>query len=263
MVTHNHSDHNVDLRAIDDLRYELYKRRKKNHHRIIGPYLLMWDRDSDEKVKLQVVEEPEHRFDPIIFDIGLCEPTHTFRQRHGLPFGVKYFRVVHDKDSIRDPVGFKVVLKKGRKNALTVGFTGDTEYFDDLGKYLSGCDILIGHISQPDKAELGNPERRKVNHLGYNGLVELIKVAKPKLTLVGEFWAGLGDVRIDLIQCLRLRTGRTEIFPAGIGLNVHLPKLEIECTNCKRTVPFAKARVGPPTEQFGNLSYLCEHCCLD
>ncbi len=262
LVTHNHTDHNADVRAIDDLRYELYKRRKKNPHREIGPYLLMWDKDSGGKIKLPV-EQPEHRFHPITFDVGRCGPTHTIRQQHGLPFGVKYFPVRHDKDIIEDPVGFKVVLKKDRRNVLTLGFTGDTEYFDDLGKHLTGCDILIGHISQPDASELQDRKERKKNHLGYNGLVELIKVAKPKLTLVGEFWAGIGDIRIDLVQCLRERTGRKEILPAGIGLNVLLPKLEIECTNCKEAVPLGKLRVGPPTEQFGNLSYLCERCCLN
>lgn len=79
---------------------------------------------------------------------------------------------------------------------------------------------------------------------------------------MGEFWAGMGDVRIDLVQCLRKRTGREAIFPAGIGLNMVLPGLEIECTNCKKAIPFADIRVGPPTEQFGTLSYLCENCCL-
>ncbi|MCK4785749.1 MAG: tetratricopeptide repeat protein, partial [Desulfobacteraceae bacterium] len=262
LVSHNHTDHNADVRAIDDLRYELYKRRNKNPHGEIEPYLLMWDKDSEKKIKLQV-EQPEHRFHPITFEVGLCEPTHTFRRQHGLPFGVKYFPVQHNKGIIEDPVAFKVMFKDGRKNALTIGFTGDTEYFDELGKYLSGCDILIGHISQPDKVEFTDTKKHKKNHLGYNGLVELIKVAKPKLTLVGEFWAGIGDVRIDLVQCLRERTGRKEILPAGIGLNVLLPSLDYACTNCKKAVPFANVHVGPPTQQFGNLSYLCRHCYLD
>ena len=74
--------------------------------------------------------------------------------------------------------------------------------------------------------------------------------------------AGIGDVRIDLVQCLRERTERKEIFPSGIGLNMHLSELEIECNNCKKTIPFADVSVGPPTEHFGNLSYRCEHCCL-
>jgi len=262
LITHNHTDHNADIRAIDDLRYELYKRRNKDPYKKIEPYLLMWDKDSDGKIKLQA-EEPEHRHHSIIFDVGLCgSKTRTIRQQQGLPFGVKYFSVQHDKDIIGDPVGFKVILKDGTKNALTIGFTGDTTYFDELGKHLSGCDILVGHISQPDKAEFTNPKHYKENHLGYNGLVELIKVAKPTLTLVGEFWAGIGDIRIDLVQCLRERTNRKEILPAGIGLNMLLPRLEIECTNCKKAISFADVRVGPPTEQFGELSYLCEHCCL-
>ena len=261
LVTHNHTDHNADVRAIDDLRYELYKRRERDPHGKIDPYLLMWDKDSGDKIKLQV-EKPEHRHHPITFDIGRCSPMHTIRQQRGLPFGVKYFAVRHDKGNIEDPVGFKLVLKDGTKNALTIGFTGDTEYFDDLGKHLGKCDILIGHISQPKAKELTDVKHRNKNHLGYNGLVELIKAAKPKLTLVGEFWAGLGDIRIDLVQCLRKQTKCEEIFPAGLGLHMVLPGLEIECTNCGKAIAFADIRVGPPTEQFGNLSYLCEDCCL-
>ncbi|HEG43211.1 MAG TPA: tetratricopeptide repeat protein [Phycisphaerales bacterium] len=262
LITHNHTDHTADLRSIDDLRYELYFRRNKDPHRKIKPYLLMWDEDSNEKIKLPI-PKAAHRFSPIIFTVGLCDPTCTIKKKHDLPFHVKYFPVEHGEGIINNPVGFKVVLKDGNKNALTIGFTGDTEYFEGLGKHLSGCDILIGHISQPERAEFTDTKHRKKNHLGYNGLVELIKAAKPKLTLVGEFWGGIGDYRIDLVQCLRERTGCNEILPAGIGLNVRLPSLEVECTNCGLAISCVKPHVGPPTEQFGNLSYLCDRCYLD
>jgi hypothetical protein len=120
----------------------------------------------------------------------------------------------------------------------------------------------VAHISQPSTKELLNPTARKKNHLGYRGLIELVRKSKPKATLVSEFWAGLTDVRIDLVRAIRERTKNKAILPAGIGMHVHLPGLEVECTQCAKKVPFEKVRVAPPANRFGNLSYLCPSCML-
>jgi ribonuclease BN (tRNA processing enzyme) len=258
LVSHNHSDHNADLKSIDDLRYELYKRLYKKEG--MEPYLLIWDADTQGSLKFAVAE-PKHHFEPISFDLGRCAPCDEIKPRHGLPFTVEYFPVKHG-DDVSKAIGFMLHLDGNDSKGLILGYTGDTEFFDELADHLAGCDLLVAHISQPSLEELSDPAARKRNHLGYRGLIELVKKCKPKATLVSEFWAGLTDVRIDLVQAIRERTGNKAILPAGIGMHVHLPGLEVECTQCAVKVPFAKVRVAPPANRFGNLSYLCPSCML-
>lgn len=260
LVSHNHSDHNADLKSIDDLRYELYKRRKQDPHGGISRYVIIWDADSQATVKFSA-EEPDHHYSPIIFNVGLCDPTDTISHPRRLPFSVTYFRAKHDHD-LNSAVGFKLTLEAKKGDVLTLGFTGDTEFFPELPKHLEGCDILLAHISQPETDEFDDPKTRKKNHLGYRGLAELIRLSKPKLTLVGEFWAGLADLRIDIVQGLR-RVAETEaILPAGIGMHLNLLEMEIECTECGTKTQFANVRVAPPVDSFGDLSYLCPNCIL-
>jgi tetratricopeptide (TPR) repeat protein len=253
IVTHNHSDHNDDLRSIDDLRYELYKREKAK------PYILFLDEDTRTHIKFQAEKPAHHK--QIHFDIGRCNPFDIIKSQKGMPFTIEYFPVRHAKE-VPNAIGFKLHLQTDGKNSLTVGFTGDCEFNNNLAKNLNGCDLLIAHISQPEVSELKTPTIRKKNHLGYRGLSKLITKAKPKFVIVSEFWAGLADIRIDLVQGLRDLTGLSRILPGGIGLHLTLPDMKVECTKCGSKIPFDDVRVSPPANPFGNLSYLCSRCVL-
>jgi len=101
-------------------------------------------------------------------------------------------------------------------------------------------------------------ERKK--HLGLNGVAKLIKETSPKLTLIGEFWAGLADIRIELVQALRSRTGNNNILPTGLGFHLHLPSLQVECTNCRKRIPHDSIKIAPAATAFGPLGYLCGSC---
>jgi len=260
LVSHNHSDHNADVKSIDDLMYELYMRRRDDKFGGIKPYGIFWDDDTHRSVKFSM-KKPAHHKRPIRFDLGRCNPTDTIGRRHGLPFTVEYFKTRHGSDA-ENAVGFKLHLRIPGGNDFRFGFTGDTEFFSGLAKYLAGCDLLLAHISQPTEEELRNPSKRKKHHLGYRGLAALIEASKPRLTIVSEFWAGIADLRIDLVCALRKLTGNLNILPAGIGMHVHLPEMEIECTECTKRIPFNQVRVSPPAEPFGRLAYLCSQCLL-
>ena len=57
-------------------------------------------------------------------------------------------------------------------------------------------------------------EKKQDSHLGYRGVEKLIKGCnpRPKLVLIGEFWAGLADLRMDIAHgsdgCARLTQSR-------------------------------------------------------
>lgn len=260
IVSHNHSDHNADLKSIDDLRYELFKRQGHGGGATLGPYVLIWDLDTRDSTKPEV-EEPEHHFTPIVFNVGSCNPCAKIDSPHGLPFAVEYFRVKHGP-STPNAVGFRLRLEKTDGSEFIIGYTGDTEFFSDLPDRLSGCDLLLAHISQPETRELSDPNARKKNHLGYRGLAELIRLSSPRAAVVSEFWAGRADLRIDLTQGLRMLTGTSAILPGAIGMHIALPDMLVECTQCGTRVPFTDVRVSPPADSFAPLAYLCKDCVI-
>jgi tetratricopeptide (TPR) repeat protein/ribonuclease BN (tRNA processing enzyme) len=264
LVSHNHSDHNYDLRSLDDLRYELHKRWKTLNPvaNDLKNYVVVVDEDT---VKGFAPGPDPSRFRQLeTFDIKksvrkkwLCRPV-------DIPMTVEHFPVEHG-DDVSHAVGMRLVLhSETAEPDFVVGYTGDTEYFDVLSNHLQGCHVLIAHISMPDVEELGADlsatTHSKKRHLGLNGTAKVITEAMPKLTLVGEFWAGRADIRIELIQALRRRTGNNAILPAGIGFHLHLPSLEVECTNCQKKVPHDKIKIAPAATPFGPLGYLCSNC---
>lgn len=262
LISHNHSDHNYDLRSLDDLRYELHSRWKTLNPEGIDlkNYIVVIDEDTfkgfdPDKSPFRVLKT---------FDIKSSVRQKWLVRPEDIPMTVEHFPVEHG-DDVSHAVGMRLLLHPDREgNDIVVGYTGDTEYFDVLSKHLQGCDVLIAHISMPDGEELGDDQKAadhfKKRHLGLNGTAKLIAETNPKLTLIGEFWAGRADIRIELIQALRKRTGRDSILPTGLGFHLSLPTLEVECTNCQKKVPHDQIKIAPAATPFGPLGYLCSNC---
>jgi len=182
--------------------------------------------------------------------------------RHALPFHIEHFPVNHSKD-VPGAQGFRIVLEnEDGTSAIVIGYTGDTTYSVELARYLADVDVLLAHVSQPDPSELIDVEFFKDDHLGYNGVTELVRELKPKLTLVGEFWAGLDDLRLEIVGGIRSRTGIPSVIPACLGLRLNLTDLTIRCTKCANGCRVESIKVTPPTSPFGDLGYLCPDCVL-
>jgi tetratricopeptide (TPR) repeat protein/ribonuclease BN (tRNA processing enzyme) len=261
IVSHNHPDHNSDVKDIDDLRYELFKRLSKPTKLDCQPYVLLWDQDTDGATKFGF-EKPKHQHEPVILPSGFPQAINLLDHPAKIPVRVTPFKVNHGSD-VSHAMGMVVeLLDKNGKSAVRIGYTADTAYFEDLHKHLAGCDILIAHISQPSIEELQDASKFKEVHLGYRGTARLLKECQPKLALIGEFWAGFTDLRISLVKGLRQRSGVQAVLPAGLAMHLRLPSLEIECTECKKPTPFPEIKVAPPTDNFGSLAYLCPGCMI-
>lgn len=262
-VSHNHSDHNFDLKALDDLRYELFSRLRARGQKTM-PYVLVWDRDTDGATKF-TSDTADHRYEPVPLTSALRHPIDLLTEHERkLPLRIIPFKVQHEtKGDVPHAMGMVVELldKKG-KPAVRIGYTADTAYFEDLHQHLTGCDILIAHISQPSIEELQDVTKLKEVHLGYRGTARLLKECQPRLALIGEFWAGFTDLRISLVKGIRQRSGLDAVLPAGLAMHLRLPSLDIECTECKKRTPFANIKVAPPTDNFGSLAYLCPGCMI-
>lgn len=261
VVSHNHPDHNSEVKDIDDLRYELFKRLAATGKSGSQPYLLLCDQDTNGVTNFGI-EKPKHHYETVILPCGFPQPINLQKHAATIPLQITPFKVNHGSD-VPHAMGMVLELldKKG-KPVFRIGYTADTAYYDELHKHLTNCDILIAHISQPTIEELQDASKLKDVHLGYRGTARLLKECKPKLALIGEFWAGFTDLRISLVKGLRQRSGVTAIFPAGLAMHLKLPSLEIECTECKKPAPFSEIKVAPPTENFGSLAYLCPSCMI-
>ncbi|HUU17587.1 MAG TPA: MBL fold metallo-hydrolase [Sedimentisphaerales bacterium] len=264
LVSHNHPDHTHDLKSIDDVKYEMWANSKKKPK----PYSLVLDNDTDRSTEEWTREPKGFRKPPIRVDANRQDKVDLYKEA-GLPFNVDSFKVEHTKD-VPNAVGYRVSCMKEQKPILTVGFSCDTKYFPELcnDDELGGCDILVAHMSQPEIPELKDPVNAKFKeeHLGYRGTIELIKRCKPKLTIISEFWAGLADARILLLQGLRNRCKTNNILPGGVGLLVKVTcepmSFQILCTNCKKWTQHEKIKIGSSSVSFGPLNYLCLDCCL-
>jgi tetratricopeptide (TPR) repeat protein/ribonuclease BN (tRNA processing enzyme) len=263
VVSHDHTDHNADLRAIEDVFYEM-SRRASQEETTAGDrnwhYYLICDERTKGKDYLQF--PARHRtileMNQKNFKDGVEELTINLRDR-GLPFVIHYFKAVHGLPAY----SFRIdCLSANGMVGAKIGFTCDTQHFEGLGGRLEGCNILVAHVSQPTLAELLKSDKPKEKHLGYRGVAKLIKECNPDLTVLGEFWAGFADMRIDITKGLKRICGDAAIVPSSVGLFI-TPKdnsPEIECSNCRKWRSASSMYVGAANQEYGPLAYLCPLC---
>ena len=82
----------------------------------------------------------------------------------------------HEDDS---GVGFKLF-----SNGKSIGYTGDTDYFPELGKIFSNCDCLILNNLKPAGCHYPG-------HLDSGLSIRILKEAKPKRAVIQHFGMGM------------------------------------------------------------------------
>lgn len=281
VVSHNHSDHNFDLASIDDVFYEMHKRsgdgsveKRKGHEKKPDDaskkwgYVLYCDEQTAAKEFLQ--GEPGHRKKIALSKEFVArgddqEFTFDLWKEAKLPFLLTFFCVRHGNIPAYG-IRLKCLPEEKNGTPVIIGFTCDTTFFadesDSLANHLRDCNVLVAHISQPSLVELIKPDEQKDVHLGYRGVSKLVKSTNPKLTILGEFWAGFADMRIDLAKGLKRTCNNALIIPSSIGLFIEPEKGEIECSKCRRWESAANIQVASSFDEFGPLTYMCSLCRL-
>lgn len=266
LVSHNHPDHNQDLKSLDTLFYEMDKRYEDRKYE----YLLLCDKNTSDSIDLDEANYREKIY---------CDPNNIFSEesrsfdlrengKRKLPFKIQFFGVKHCQSSIGFSIECFKNFRKTNTPALKIGYTGDCEYETDLKDKLGECDLLVANMSQPDLTELNmdQPEegnwKQKNWHLGYWGTIGLIKDVQAKWNIVGEFWEGLGDARFEMVDAIRKRTGCNNILPADRGLEIDLPEWKGRCVNCDNLKPLDKMKLIRPKKDFDSLHITCTECIL-
>ena len=120
IVSHNHPDHNSDVKDIDDLRYELFKRLAKPDKSDFQPYVLLWDQDTDGATKFGF-EKPKHQHEPVLLPSGFPQPINLLQHAAKIPVRVTPFKVNHGSD-VPHAMGMVVELldKQGKRRCELV-----------------------------------------------------------------------------------------------------------------------------------------------
>ena len=95
-------------------------------------------------------------------------------------FDIEIIKVDHDETSA---FGFKLYM-----DGKIIGYTSDTNWFEALGERFAGCDVLVVNCLKPFAD--GIPD-----HLETRDVIKLLKIAKPRLTVLSHF--GMKMLRSD------------------------------------------------------------------
>ena len=272
VVSHNHPDHNADLKSLDDLGYELYTRAARVEQDAWSCALIL-DKNTEAiwNAWHPVGQEAIHFTSKDSFKIGNQRGNHSrvqvldLLQDCDLPFRIHYFKADHSGD-VPAAVGFTVeCIGDAKHKAVWIGFSCDTRFSPRLCEesHLKDRGILIAHISQPDDVELLIPGVFKTGpHLGYRGVERLIKECCPGMTLIGEFWGGVADMRLDIADGLKRACGTDRILASSIGLLVNPTTHKVRCgrPGCGNWVAPTHIQVSLPDSRLGSLEYRCHHC---
>ncbi len=156
IVTHSHIDHFNDANVIIEgiSQHAL----KKRGIVIASRQAVEGNRDGDRVITLYHQGK--------VGEIYKVKPGEKkkFRTKNG-EFEIETIKTRHD---VEDAFGFRIFI-----DGVVIGYTGDTEYFDELAEYFKGCDYLIANCLKPAADEYKG-------HMSSMDAAKLMKKAKPK-----------------------------------------------------------------------------------
>lgn len=267
IVTHNHIDHNHDIRLIDDLNKCSWRKTK---HKIkwyldestynaskyfLEDFSTINSKDtSDESNIIEYKEQTSIRKE---FQINenckiIIFPT---------------FHIQNDSAFSNDSFGIKIDLLREGKIHASLGYTSDTHYEPSITNHLKGSNIIIANISGIYEDDIKKINYKK-RHLGYFGCYSLIKGVEDtlKLFLISEFWSGNDDIRFDIAKHLQSEcrenssNKKIKVLPADIGMKVSLEQTYVKCDMCDDYS--CSSHAIRPKEDFSSIKYICDGCIL-
>lgn len=266
IITHEHIDHNVDMRVLDDL-FHVMARYKGAEHKV------KWYMDA---VTFELAETLQRREAGFLADRNelICVKCEFGNQNIQLNHSIELemFATQHIPNAGNTQTGFsrhtfgcRFVFKDEADTRIVV-YTSDTRYFEKLADSLRDANILIANISgiYEDDYML---VKQKEKHLGYFGCYNLIKSnyiqcnSYPKLYFLSEFWDG--DIRYDVTAQLqddlsKLGLNDIRVLPAEVGMMVDIKNMKICCMECGKYTN--KYIVKQSRNTFGRISILCAEC---
>ncbi|MCP4220057.1 MAG: hypothetical protein GY765_35830 [bacterium] len=236
VITHDHLDHTSDFEALLDL---LYQYNKRGGNKQISVYLNPTTYDKYERSLIhndavrrveQLALDPR-RFYFISRSNGIR--LHSMLAKHTELGGAE--KAV----SLR----FHLSAEKGAKK-VSVGFTADTGWHQDLKSFFKDVDVLVPHVGSIKRYELENAKFYET-HLGILGVFKILweihESGGTPTVVISEFGEELMGLRDSLGEELARCFPGMKIFPADIGHLVELNPGSIRimcgknCSNAARS----------------------------
>lgn len=280
VITHEHIDHNNDMRLLDDLHHAVYRYEQDENKRKIHWYL---DKVSYEVAK--VYQSHKTGFDLnanelhcIIPQTGETSVSNGSTEEISIcgdsNFRLKCFMTKHIENKEKKQnfsehtFGCQFRLAEGTGSKCLV-YTSDTKYFPELVDYIDMPDILIANISGVYEDDF-MLVKQKERHLGYYGCYHLLNDIRkrfsrfPDLVMLSEFWNGENDIRYDVAAYLEKQFKREygeiplRIIPAEVGMIFHVTDGSIRCSQCGK---FARHfLIRKPNRYEDKIRVLCNSC---
>lgn len=281
IITHEHIDHNNDMRLLDDVHYSVYRYGKAN----AKGHQIKWYMDSvsyklatilqesnsgfNEKANLLYCVNPEDGKDTAHDGTGDFSIQKEFKLTNDIKLEIfPTQHIVDDKGGYsKHTFGCRFVLEaEGKKT--TVVYTSDTRYFQKLVSEVNDADILIANISgiyEDDYMKV----KEKSTHLGYYGCYYLLRKCfeeykkYPRFMLLSEFWSGKSDIRYDVSSQLsselkEVNISEIYVLPAERGMTLDLDKQKIQCSQCGGYSD--RIIVKKPSGLYEKINVVCDSC---
>lgn len=126
--------------------------------------------------------------------------------------GINYLNIYPIKIKGNDPTGLGFRFETA---TLTVGYTGDTDYYEGLVKHLEGAEVIIANCKHP----LGVREKGSMN---VDDIIALGKKAKPRLLVLTGFGNRLLEQDIIAVTREVHRETGVEVVTAKDGMEIDL-----------------------------------------
>lgn len=265
IITHDHIDHNNDLPAIMDIKYQcivasgvmsdLSDSEKKWVNREIKYYM-----DSATAQHFQK-DIRENRCSVVEFRRGMKKGQITKLE---IDSDVKLSVFSTDHIEKQDSYGIVLELHDGNLSKR-IGYTSDTKYFPQLCDYFKNADYIIANLSEITIKDLEKKEY-KTNHLGYQGCFDIVTNSKIycRYFILSEFWGGKGDIRGIITnylknECLKMKKVMN-IIPGDVNLSFDLLDDRIKCSTCGKYCTENEIKINCNNNY---IEYLCAECSVN
>lgn len=267
IITHEHIDHNNDMRLLDELHFSAVRfDANKDKKHVIDWYMdkISYTIASDLCANDAGFRKEANRLN--------CVSAGDILELKADELKVEFFPTEHIFDGNtgnyrKHTFGCSFNCKNGLQKQI-ITYTSDTKYFDGLLDYVKDSNMVIGNISgiyEDDYMQI----KSKDTHLGYWGCYNLIKKCYekydryPRFYFLSEFWNGKSDIRYDIVKCLKKELkgqGITEIsiIPSETGMLYDIEHCSIQCSECGQYTN--QVIVKRPSDVNGKIEVLCGEC---
>lgn len=211
IVTHCHPDHYTDAEVLVEA---------MDQHRVVEDIGQPMRKKRGTFIGSKSVIEGIENYGPAISRYHQRKPEKLIILAPGEKFQLESMGIesVPTKHSDLTTIGIIFRTEKG-----AIGYTSDTQYFEDIGKYYSGVRILIANVTRP-------LSMRIPWHLCSDDLIQILKVVKPELCVMMHMgMLFLKHSPTKEASRISSETG-VETIPGAAGLRVSIEE-EIKITS--------------------------------